>query len=157
MLGLSLVAASGGHSSLRYAGLPLPWPLLLRSTGSRCAGSVVVAHGPSCSAACGILPDQGSNPCPLHWQATLNHCATREAPRGLPLFSFGTMDSIPVQFPANTCYSIYHTYFGAPWTVSSLAIIMVILLIFESRVLTQDLEYSRNAENICVVSLKIKT
>ena len=26
-------------------------------------------HGLSCSAACGILPDQGSNPCPLHWQA----------------------------------------------------------------------------------------
>ena len=39
------------------------------STGSRCAGSVIVAHGPSCSAACGILPDQGSNPRPLHWQA----------------------------------------------------------------------------------------
>ena len=33
------------------------------------AGSVVVAHGPSCSVACGIFPDQGSNPCPLHWQA----------------------------------------------------------------------------------------
>ena len=31
--------------------------------------SVVVAHGLSCSAACGILPDQGSNPCHLHWQA----------------------------------------------------------------------------------------
>ena len=41
----------------------------LRSTGSRRAGSVVVAHGPNCSAACGIFPDQGSNPCPLHWQA----------------------------------------------------------------------------------------
>ena len=40
--------------------------LSLRSTGSRRAGSVVVAHGPSCSAACGIFPDQGSNPCPLH-------------------------------------------------------------------------------------------
>ncbi|KAJ8782455.1 hypothetical protein J1605_010163 [Eschrichtius robustus] len=39
------------------------------STGSRHAGSVVVAHGPSCSAACGIFPDQGSNLCPLHWQA----------------------------------------------------------------------------------------
>ena len=39
------------------------------STGSRCAGSVVVAHGPSCSVACRIFPDQGSNPCPLHWQA----------------------------------------------------------------------------------------
>ena len=43
--------------------------LSLRSTGSRCAGSAIVAHGPSHSAACGIFPDQGSNPCPLHWQA----------------------------------------------------------------------------------------
>ena len=67
--GLSLVVASGGHSSSRCAGLSLLRPLLLRSTSSRCAGSVVVAHGPSRSAACGILPDRGSNPCPLHWQA----------------------------------------------------------------------------------------
>ena len=64
--GLSLVAASGGHSSSRCAGLSLSRPLLLRSTGSRRASSVVVAHGPSCSVACGILPDQGSNPRPLH-------------------------------------------------------------------------------------------
>ena len=67
--GLPLVAASGGHSSSRCAGLSLSWPLLLRSTGSRCTGSVIVAHRPSRSAACGIFPDQGSNPCPLHWQA----------------------------------------------------------------------------------------
>ena len=33
------------------------------------AGSVVVAHGLSCSMACGIFPEEGSNPCPLHWQA----------------------------------------------------------------------------------------
>ena len=74
--GLSLVAASGGHSSSRCAGLSLPRPLLLQSTGSRCTGSVTVAHGPSCSAACGIFPDQGSNPYPLHWQEDsqpLNH------------------------------------------------------------------------------------
>ena len=56
--GLSPVVASGGHSSSRCAGLSLSRPLLLRSTGSRRAGSVVVAHGPSCSAACGILPDR---------------------------------------------------------------------------------------------------
>ena len=67
--GLSLVVASGGHSSLRCAGLSLSWPLLLRSTGSRRAGSVTVAHRPSCSTACGMFPDQGLNPCPLHWQA----------------------------------------------------------------------------------------
>ena len=62
--GLSLIAASGGHSSSRCEGLSLSQPLLLRS-----AGSAVVAHGPSRPAACGIFPDQGSNPCPLHWQA----------------------------------------------------------------------------------------
>ena len=67
--GLSPVAASGGHSSSRCAGLPLSWPPPLQSTGSRRAGSAAVAHGPSRSAACGILPDQGSNPCPPHWQA----------------------------------------------------------------------------------------
>ena len=77
--GLSLVAASGGHSSSRCAGLSLSQPLLSRSTDSRRTGSVVVAHGPSCSVACGIFPGgQGSNPCPLHRQI-LNHCATREA------------------------------------------------------------------------------
>ena len=67
--GFSLIAASGGHSSSWCAGLSLSRPLLLRSTGSRHAGSVIVAHGPSCSAACGIFPDRGSNPRPLHWQA----------------------------------------------------------------------------------------
>ena len=36
-----------------------PW---LSSTGL-----VVVAHRLSCSEACGIFPDQGLNPCLLHW------------------------------------------------------------------------------------------
>ena len=68
-LGLRFCCGKWGHSSSRCAGLSLSQPLLLRSTGSRRAGSVIVAHGPSCSAACGIFPDQGSKPCPLHWQA----------------------------------------------------------------------------------------
>ncbi|KAJ8779390.1 hypothetical protein J1605_012679 [Eschrichtius robustus] len=38
------------------------WMGHAKNTGSRRAGSVIVAHGPSRSAACGILPDQGSNP-----------------------------------------------------------------------------------------------
>ena len=59
----------GLYSSSQCASLSLSRPLLLRSTSSRHTGSVVVAHGPSCSTACGIFPDQGSNPCPLHWQA----------------------------------------------------------------------------------------
>ena len=67
--GLSLAVASGDHSSSRCMGLSPSRPLPLRSTGSRRAGSVTVAHRPSCSTACGIFPDQGLNPCPLHWQA----------------------------------------------------------------------------------------
>ena len=51
--GLSLVAASGGYSSLWCTGFLLQWLLLLRSTGSRHVGfsscgawaSVVLAHG----------------------------------------------------------------------------------------------------------------
>ena len=84
MRGLPPVAESRDHSSSRCAGLSPLLPLLLWSTGSRCAGSVVVAHGLSRSAACGIFPDQGSNPCPLHWQADsqpLRH-------QGSPQFTF---------------------------------------------------------------------
>ena len=62
-------------------------PLLLRSTGSRRAGSVVVAHGPSCSVARGIFPDQGSNPCPLHWQADSQPLRHQGSPI-LSLFNF---------------------------------------------------------------------
>ncbi|XP_049550165.1 coiled-coil domain-containing protein 91 isoform X3 [Orcinus orca] len=50
----------------RYTGPSLLWPLRLRSTSSGCAGSTAMAHGPSHSAACGIFPDRGTNPCPLH-------------------------------------------------------------------------------------------
>ena len=80
MRGLSLVAASGDHSSSRCAGLSLSRPLLSRSTSSRRAGSVVVAHRLSCSVACGIFPDQGSNPCLLHWQADSQPLCHQESP-----------------------------------------------------------------------------
>ena len=95
MLGLRFCARAfsscgkQGHSSSRCAGLSLLWPLLLRSTGSRRAGSVVVVHGPSCSAACGIFPDQGLNPCPLHWQADSQPLRHRGIPIGLYLILEG--------------------------------------------------------------------
>ena len=62
-------AESRGHSSSRRAGLSPSQPLPLQSTGSRRAGPATVAHGPSRSAARGILPDQGPNPRPPHRQA----------------------------------------------------------------------------------------
>ena len=36
-------------------------------------GSVVATQGLSCSAACGIFPDQRSNLCPLHYQTSSYH------------------------------------------------------------------------------------
>ena len=99
MRGLSPAAASGGHSSSRCAGLSLSRPLLLRSTGSRRAGSAIMAHGPSCSAACGIFPDQGSNPCPPALAGRFSTTAPPGKPslifkdRHLGLFSFSVCQS----------------------------------------------------------------
>ena len=42
--------------------------LLFRPPGSRVWASAVVVLRRSCPTACGIFPDQGSNPCPLPWQ-----------------------------------------------------------------------------------------
>jgi len=48
-------------------------------------GSVVAVHGLSCSAACGIFPDWGSNPCLLHWQVDYLPLSHQESPF---IFSF---------------------------------------------------------------------
>ena len=78
--GFSLVAASGGFSTCRArashrGGFSRCGARALGGVGSGVAaprlqstGSVLVAHGLSCLAACGIFPHYGSNPCLLHWQ-----------------------------------------------------------------------------------------
>ena len=117
MRGLPLVVASGGHSSSRCAGLSLSRPLLLRRTGSRRAGSVVVAHGPSCSAACGIFPDQGSNPCALHWQADsqpLRHQGSPEV--DFKPYFYSDLFRQPLQYNSKTAYldvlfCLHHKFF----------------------------------------------
>ena len=91
------------------AGFSLPQPLLLHNTGSRAfrlqwmrhvasvvvtpglesIGSVVVAHGLSCLAACGILLDQGLNLCLLHWQADCLPVSHQGSPkRAFSFFKF---------------------------------------------------------------------
>ena len=73
----SLVAASGIYSVVSFS----LWWLLFWSTGStvcglssRSSGALEhwlnsSVHRLSCSEACGIFPDQESNPCHMHWQA----------------------------------------------------------------------------------------
>ena len=64
---------SGGYFSLQYAGFSLQWRLIVghrlctrvsvvAASELWSTGSVVLAHGLSCSVACGIFPDHGSNP-----------------------------------------------------------------------------------------------
>ena len=88
-LGFSLVVAGRGYSLvttwellIAVASLviePRLWVCILQqllhmgsvvvAPGLQNTGSVFVAQGLSCSAACGIFPDQGLNPCRLRWQA----------------------------------------------------------------------------------------
>ena len=69
-VGLPLVAASGGYSSLRCMGFSLWWLPLLRSTGSRLQwlcleGAVVVEHGlSSCGAWAELLCGTWNLPVP---------------------------------------------------------------------------------------------
>ena len=67
---LSLVVESKSYSSLRCTGFSFRWRLCCRARahGLKHAGPVVGAHRLGCRAACGIFPEQGLNPCPLHWQ-----------------------------------------------------------------------------------------
>ena len=68
-----------GHSSSRCTGLSLSRPLLLWSTGSRRAGSVIVAHGPSCSWHVGSSQTRTRTRVPCIGRRIVNHCTTREA------------------------------------------------------------------------------
>ena len=66
---LSVAEASGGYSLVLVHGLLIAVASLGAEHGlSGVRTSVVVVHGLSHPVACGILPDQGLNPYPLHWQ-----------------------------------------------------------------------------------------
>ena len=54
----------GGYSLVAMRGLLIAVASLFVELGS-----VVVGHGLSCPVAYGIFPDQGLNPCCLHWWA----------------------------------------------------------------------------------------
>ena len=87
----------GAALQLWCAVFSLSWFLLLQSSGSRAsglqqlqhAGSTVVTHGLTCSAACGLFPDQGLNLCFLHQQK----------------------DSLPLSQPAKTPKEFYSEAF----------------------------------------------
>ena len=106
-----------GPLFIAVTGLSLSRPLLLWSTGSRHAGSVVVAHGPSRSAACGIFPDQGSNPCPLHCQADSQPLRHQGSPGLLFLwhihaYEYGLIWKISIAYTFKFCIFVYTSASG---------------------------------------------
>ena len=83
----------------------------LSSCGAQ-AQSVVVAHGPSCSAACGIFPDQGSNPCPLHWQADSQPLCHQGSPE-IRILICTSLPSLQPQFLSSAASTVpHHTHFS---------------------------------------------
>ena len=70
--GFSLVALSEGYSLFVAHKLLIAMAYVWWSLGSS-PGSVIVGHGLSCSAAHGIFPEKGSNPCLLHCRWILYH------------------------------------------------------------------------------------
>ena len=66
----SLVAAGGDYSLVAVHGLLIGVLSLVAEHGLQSMqASAVLTHGLSCFVASGIFMDQGSNSCPLHWQA----------------------------------------------------------------------------------------
>ena len=86
--GLSLVAASGGNSSMCCAGFSLQW-FLLWSTGSGSTGLSSCSVWLGCSVAHGIFPDLGSNPHPLHWQENSSPLGHQGSPKWLAFIQPG--------------------------------------------------------------------
>ena len=56
-----------GFSCCRARALDI-WASVVETPRLQSTGPVVVVQRLSCSVACGIFPDKGSNPCFLHWQ-----------------------------------------------------------------------------------------
>ena len=65
---ISLVAVSRGSSLVVFCRPLITGASLVAQHGLWGTGSVVVTQELGCPTACGMFLDQGSNPCPLHWQ-----------------------------------------------------------------------------------------
>ena len=88
MFGLSLVGASKGYSLVAMCSL-LQVASLVAEPGLWVQGlTVIVAQRLNSPAAGGILPDQGSNPCPLRWQADFHLLDYQGSPCLSIFFSF---------------------------------------------------------------------
>ena len=130
--GFPLVVVSRGYSSLSFVGLSLWRLLLLGSTGFSSCGTKApsswfpgsggrlntVVHRLSCSTACGIFPDQGSNWYLLHWQADSLPLSHHRSSSNLLLISLSILIYVILTFPLekapNFNFSVSERQFSKP-------------------------------------------
>ena len=76
-------------------------------------GSVAMVHRLSCSKACGVFPDQGSNQCLLHWQvySLLSSHPGSPSPDPLILKLFAFLGQIVLDLPEDECFHSNHPSF----------------------------------------------
>ena len=87
--------------------------------------SAVVEQGPSCSAACGIFPGQGSNPCPPHRQADSQPLRHEGSPKDFfkSLFFFNGKQELSLkgwELEDNPCTKNEIKWFLFPWLASQM-------------------------------------
>ena len=114
---LSLVAVSRGCSLVVVHRL-----LLFQSTDSGYTSSVVAACRLSCSAPCGIFPDQGTNLCLLHWQADSYPQYHQGSPRQpLSALISPPTSAEPVRWAGSLQRVFRNAWVGKPFAGSGLA------------------------------------
>ena len=87
-----------------------------------CMSSVVVAHRLRCPVACRIFPDEGSNPCSLHWQVDL-------LPLGQVLYQGSPVKSWKFLYQGNpvVCSLLLQVFHCSLWSCNSTLLRIVTL------------------------------
>ena len=129
---LSRVAMSEGYSLLQSMGFSCYGAQALGSTGFSSCGTKApsswfpgsggrlntVVHRLSCSTACGIFPDQGSNWYLLHWQADSLPLSHHRSSSNLLLISLSILIYVILTFPLekapNFNFSVSERQFSKP-------------------------------------------
>ena len=101
LMDFALVAASRNYS-------------LVEAPGLQSTGSVFVAHGLSCSVGCGIFLDQGSNPCPRHWQAGSLPLSHQGRPRRVIFLKGGFWEIICIKLCSFLLFFILRKFLDFP-------------------------------------------
>ena len=103
-------------------------------------GLVLVAHGLSCSAACGIVSNQGSNPCPLHSQVASHPQYHQGSPPRISHFFFTALARASITLLRKSdrwhAYQVYNFKRNA-FQVSTFMITSVVSLFYRYFLLVQ--------------------